>query len=76
MTTSTEQATHAAPATEHTRMTFCANCDETIERQWTPQQGWDRLLHSPRTYEGAEALGIAEPAGQWVHFQTGEVACV
>lgn len=73
MTTTT--ATTASPATTHTHMTTCANCGETVERQYTEAQKRTRALYSPRTREHADHLGVLNPTGCWVHLQTGEVVC-
>lgn len=65
----------ATPSTDHTRMTACAHCGEVIERQFTARQRRVQADHRPRTYAAAEFLGVAEPAGTWVHLQTGERHC-
>lgn len=67
--------TLAEPTGDFTRMTTCANCGETVERQYTQRQKLLQAAHSPRTRAAAEALGVAEPVGRWVHLQTGESLC-
>jgi hypothetical protein len=65
----------ATPSTNHTHGTLCANCGETIERQFTPFQQAVREAHQPRTRAAAEALAVLNPAGPWLHLQTGETGC-
>jgi hypothetical protein len=65
----------AQPSTDHTRMTLCAYCGETIERRYTEHQQRQQAHHRPQTYTQARELGVAEPTGAWVHLQTGEMRC-
>jgi Fe2+ or Zn2+ uptake regulation protein len=69
-------ATTATPHTTHTHMTTCENCGQTVERQWTAAQRRTIAAYRHiRTQAQALELGILNPAGRWVHLQTGEVAC-
>ena len=65
----------ATPTTNHTRMTLCANCGETVERQYSEVQRRTQAIYRPATYSQARDLGVAEPRGCWVHLQAGEVSC-
>lgn len=65
----------AQPSTDHTRMTTCVHCGETIERRYTEHQQRQQAHYRPQTYSQAQALGVAEPTGAWVHLQTGGFRC-